>query len=179
MDGNAFSRMRILIIDDNRHMRLLLEAILKAFGCTIIEKASGAEEAYRLLRSYVPDIVFADLVMSPIDGIAFARHIRTGPDSPNPFLPIIMISGHASLDRVHEARNAGVNEFLVKPISPNSVFKRIHAVIEHPRPFIRTKDYFGPDRRRNESPNYKGPERRSDADIFDLDDLPTAGAVGS
>ncbi len=178
MNDNAFSKLRVLIVDDNKHMRLLLEAILKAFGCKMIQQATGAEEAYKLLKTYMPDMIFADLVMYPVDGIAFARKVRSDAGSPNPFLPLIMISGHASLDRIHEARNAGVNEFLVKPISPDGVFRRIQAVIENPRPFVRTKDYFGPDRRRSTSANYDGPERRSDANVFDLDDVPVSAAVG-
>jgi hypothetical protein len=58
------------------------------------------------------------------------------------------------------ARDAGVTEFLAKPISAKGLYQRIVNVVANPRPFIKTKTYFGPDRRRNVNPNYVGTERR-------------------
>ena len=72
-----------------------------------------------------------------------------------------MITGHSTLARVHEARNAGVNEFLAKPLTARGVIERIHQVIENARPYVKTDDYFGPDRRRRADPEYKGALRRS------------------
>jgi two-component system, chemotaxis family, chemotaxis protein CheY len=62
---------------------------------------------------------------------------------------------------VGEARDAGVNEFLAKPLTARGVIERIHQVVENPRPFVRSDDYFGPDRRRRADPAYRGPKRRS------------------
>jgi DNA-binding response OmpR family regulator len=60
-----------------------------------------------------------------------------------------------------KARDAGVNEFLVKPISANTLFERIEALIERPRPFVRLKEgFFGPDRRRKSSDSAKDERRR-------------------
>jgi hypothetical protein len=53
-----------------------------------------------------------------------------------------------------------VTEFLAKPISAKSLYERILNVVANPRPFIKTKSYFGPDRRRNVNSSYVGPERR-------------------
>jgi DNA-binding response OmpR family regulator len=75
-------------------------------------------------------------------------------------VPIIMLTGHSEKKRVIAARDAGVTEFLAKPISAKGLYGRILNVVANPRPFIRTKNYFGPDRRRNANPNYSGPERR-------------------
>ena len=64
-----------------------------------------------------------------------------------------------------EARDAGVTEFCVKPITAIEIYRKMVEVIDHPRPFVRTKTYFGPDRRRQADPvTYNGPERRG-ADI--------------
>jgi len=76
-------------------------------------------------------------------------------------IPIIMLTGHATLRRVAEARDAGVSEFLTKPLTARAVIGRIGQVVEHPRSFVRTDDYFGPDRRRRADPNHPGPFRRS------------------
>jgi hypothetical protein len=71
------------------------------------------------------------------------------------------------------ARDAGVTEFLVKPLSAKALYERILSVVLHPRPFVRTKNYFGPDRRRNSNPGYAGPERRrgGEADIIEQQPL--------
>ena len=58
------------------------------------------------------------------------------------------------------ARDAGVTEFLAKPISAKGLYQRIVNVLANPRPSIKTKTYFGPDRRRNSNPNYVGADRR-------------------
>jgi DNA-binding response OmpR family regulator len=85
--------------------------------------------------------------------------VRTDDDSPNMFLPIIMMTGHTERARIFSARDAGVTEFLAKPVTAKSLLMRLTNIIEHPRPFVRAKGYFGPDRRRR-SEEYAGPERR-------------------
>jgi DNA-binding response OmpR family regulator len=92
-----------------------------------------------------------------------------------------MLTGHSEKRRVTVARDAGVTEFLAKPISAKALYQRILNVVVNPRPFVKTKSYFGPDRRRNVNPNYIGPERRKGgrADIIRqtalLDKAKTAG----
>ncbi len=83
-----------------------------------------------------------------------------------------MLTGHAARARVEEARDAGVTEFVVKPVTARAVLDRINAVILRPRHFVRTSEYFGPDRRRRQDPAYQGPWRRSG----DNADLVTAAA---
>ena len=94
-----------------------------------------------------------------MDGLEFTRKVRLSRESPNVFTPIIMVSGHSERGRIIAARDTGVNEFVVKPISAQSLFDRIQAVIERPRPFVRVKRYFGPDRRRK-TVEHGGEERR-------------------
>jgi DNA-binding NtrC family response regulator len=98
--------------------------------------------------------------MQPLDGIDFVRLIRNSRDSPNPMVPVIMITGHSTIRRVAEARDVGVTEFLSKPVTARGVIERINRVVENPRSFVRTGDYFGPDRRRRQAPDYEGPFRR-------------------
>jgi DNA-binding response OmpR family regulator len=75
-------------------------------------------------------------------------------------VPIIVISGYTERERVLAARAAGANEVMTKPITAKALYSRLVEVIEHPRPFVRAPDYFGPDRRRAQDSNYDGPERR-------------------
>src|SRR5580658_7115872 len=135
-------------------MRVLLTEILRAIGCkTVFEAADGAE-ALQILRNHPIDIVMTDLAMQPLDGIDFVRLIRNSSDSPNPMVPVIMITGHSTSRRVAEARDVGVTEFLSKPVTARGVIERINRVVENARPFVRSSDYFGPDRRRREDQSY-------------------------
>ena len=102
-----------------------------------------------------------DLAMQPLDGIDFVRLLRNSPDSPNPMAPVIMITGHSTLRRVHEARDVGVNEFLSKPVTARGVLERISAGGRQSPAVRPRRDYFGPDRRRRADPDYNGPRRRA------------------
>jgi CheY-like chemotaxis protein len=161
MGAYQFDRLSVLVVDDNPHMRQLLTAILQALGTRTIYKASSGEEAWEILKTHACDLVFLDWVMDGMSGLELAQRIRTAPETPNAFLPIIMLTGHTSIERVHAARDAGINEFLAKPVSSKAVISRLISVIEHPRGFVRTKSYFGPCRRRRRDAEYDGPNRRS------------------
>ncbi len=150
-----------LILDDNAHMRGVLRTILASFGMKHVEEAQSVEEALAILSRGETDLAFVDFKLGGLDGLEFCRRIRNGPDSPNVYLPIIMVTAYSERNRVLEAVNAGVDEFLVKPIRAVDVAGRINAVIERRRPFVKSESYFGPDRRRRQDPNYKGPRRRA------------------
>lgn len=155
-----FDLLKILLVDDNHHMRVLIGEILRAIGVKGVYEATDGAEALHTMRQHAIDIVMTDLAMQPLDGIDFVRLLRNSPDSPNQMCPVVMITGHSTQKRVKEARDAGVTEFLAKPVTARGVIDRISQVIENPRPFIRAEDYFGPDRRRRVDPMYTGPWRR-------------------
>ena len=155
-----YDLLKILVVDDNHHMRVLLTEILRAIGVKHIFEASDGAQGLQMMKGHDVDIIMTDLSMQPLDGIDFTRLIRRSKDSPNQMCPIIMITGHSTLQRVHAARDAGVNEFLAKPLTAKGVIERITQVIDNPRPYVKTEDYFGPDRRRRADPNYQGPFRR-------------------
>ena len=164
-----FDLLKILLVDDNQHMRMLLTEILRALGVRQIFEALDGAEALQLMRDVEMDLIMTDLTMGPLDGIDFVNLLRNSPDSPGPFTPVIMITGHSTMRRVAEARDAGVNEFLAKPVTARGVIHRINLIIEHPRPFIRCADYFGPDRRRRQDPSFTGPYRRQgDPGVLDV-----------
>jgi CheY-like chemotaxis protein len=164
MSGYRFDRLKILVVDDNAHMRKLVVTILQAFGAMQIFEAADGTQALAVLRDANPDVVILDWMMEGMSGLEFAKEVRTSPNTPNPFVPIIMLTGHTAMDHVRQARDAGVNEFLAKPVSVKAILTRLIAVIEYPRPYVRTKAYFGPCRRRRTQEEYHGPERRASAD---------------
>ena len=157
------ARLRVLVVDDNKYMRKLLTSSLKALSVVMIDEATSGEEALGLIQSNPPDLVIADWLMEPMDGIEMTRRIRSDAASPNPYIPVIMVSGFGEKHRVLQARDAGVTEFLVKPFTAKGLSQRIAQVIDNPRAFVRTYGYFGPDRRRKMTVDYDGPERRAAA----------------
>jgi CheY-like chemotaxis protein len=161
MGEYRFDQLRILVVDDSAHMRKLVSAILQAFGVTEISEAPSGEKAWGMLRETRPDIIVLDWVMDGMSGIDLVRRIRTDTTSANPFVPVIMLTGYTQADRVERARDAGINEFLAKPVSPRALMQRLMSVIDQPRPFVRTGSYFGPCRRRRGTEIYTGPERRN------------------
>jgi len=175
MSGYRFDRLKILVVDDNQHMRKLVVTILQAFGAIQIFEAADGEHAWAVLRDANPDVILLDWQMEGMNGLEFARMVRTSANSPNPFVPIIMLTGHTHIDHVRQARDSGVNEFLAKPVSVKAILSRLISVIDHPRPFVRTKSYFGPCRRRRGNDEYRGPERRANVETTALDDVPAAG----
>lgn len=155
-----FNRLRFLVIDDNAHMRRIVRTLLHGFGAREVYEAEDGASGLEAFTHYMPDIILADWAMPVFDGLELAQMIRQPGANSNPYVPIIMLTGHSEKKRVTAARDAGVTEFMAKPISAKSLYQRILNVVANPRPFIKTKDYFGPDRRRNTGANYVGPERR-------------------
>jgi len=160
--------LKALVVEDNTHMRSLLRALLNALGIKDICEAIHGHAAMEALRERKIDLVLTDLAMNPMDGLELTRHVRNDENSPNPFVPIIMITGHTERYRVEAARDAGVTEFLAKPITAHNLFARITEILERPRAFVRCDGYFGPDRRRHDVDSYGGPWRRAD-DLQEVD----------
>jgi PleD family two-component response regulator len=165
------AEVNVLIVDDSRHMRVIIKSIMHALGCRHVREAGDAAAAFKEMQSFPADVVVVDWHMEPLDGLDFVRLIRTAKDSPNPFVPIIMLSAYTEHRRVAEARDAGVNEFLAKPISAAGMARRIVAIINNPRQFISTRKYFGPCRRRKDVGPPRGtPDRRvQSAEVKTLD----------
>ncbi len=153
--------LNILLVDDNYHMCAILGAVLKGVGVVKVREARDGAEALDILRSCPVDIAIVDYNMAPLDGVEFTRLQRLSPDTSNPYLPIIMVSGHSERSRIVAARDAGINEFVVKPLNAKILLDRVLNVVMRPRPFIRCSAYFGPDRRRKTERQYSGPYRRS------------------
>lgn len=160
-----FSGLRFLVIDDNAHMRRIVRTLLHGFGTREVHEAEDGAAGLEAFVHHLPDILIVDWVMPIFDGLEFSRMIRQPGNNPNPYAPIIMLTGHSERGRVLTARDAGVTEFLAKPISAKGLYERIVNVIANPRPFIKTATYFGPDRRRGVSQTYTGPERRKGGQV--------------
>lgn len=175
----ALSDVHVLLVDDNDQMRLLVRCLLRAGGLTNISDARGAAQAFEIMRERSVDLVIVDWMMQPVDGLAFTRMMRWEAASPNPYMPILMLTAHTEASRVAAARDAGVTGFIKKPISTRLLFDRVASALTDTRMFIRSDDFCGPDRRRGVISGYAGPFRRAadnpvKIETIDLDDMRVA-----
>lgn len=163
------SNFTILIVEDSEYMQSLMASMLKVFGVGDILACANANEAIELLTimqasrksRYMGkiDIVLTDWLMPKGSGEDLLQWIRTHDKDSVRFMPVIVISGYTTEYLTTVVRDLGAHEILVKPVSGTSLASRICSVIDSPRSFVRTEDFFGPDRRRHEMP-YQGRERR-------------------
>lgn len=156
------SRLRFLIIEDNPALATLFRSLLAGLGVREIAAAVNGEQGKKLVTSFNPDIILTDYKMAPTSGVDFTFWLRRDPESPDPEIAVIMTSAYSETERVIAARDAGVNEFLVKPVTVHTLYQRIRAVIEADRPFVRAETFVGPCRRRGQPADYAGPFRRAD-----------------
>jgi CheY-like chemotaxis protein len=148
MVGYKFDRLSVLIVDGNAPARMILKAILQAFGVRRIVEASGGREALDALAASNPDLMFVDWSMPDMSGLDFVKAVRGLPAGAHALVPIIMMSQRSQIRHVKRAYNAGVTAIVAKPVSPRNVLLKLSLVIETPRSFVRTGNYFGPCRRR-------------------------------
>lgn len=148
-----------LVVDDRAYMRRVIKNILETLGCKRIDEAHHGGEALSIMRSWAPDIVITEWLLSPVTGLDFLKTVRAEKGNLK-FTPVIMITSETRREKVIMARNAGVTEYVAKPFNAKSLILRIREVIERPRPFVDVGIYFGPDRRRRTEVMSEGEERR-------------------
>jgi len=180
-------RLSVLIVDDSAFARALMGRVLRSLGIRQIIAASDGSEAIHYLKNVATnpqkigvqrfDIVISDWTMSPVDGAMLLKWLRRHKDSPDRFIPFIMVSAQAEPEKVREARDLGANEFLAKPFSINGLATKLLQLIDRPRPFVYTRDYFGPDRRRSQQPIGFNNRRHATKDNIALLHTPKLPAV--
>lgn len=169
MSDLDLERLTILLVEDSYFIRSLLLNSLKAIGVGKVipmEDAGAAIEFIQLVKQnpmkagvMAIDIILTNWEMSPVDGMMLLRWVRRHKDSPDRFMPIIMITAYTEKKRVQDARDLGVNEMLAKPFTVKSLMEKIMLVVNRNRQFVHNNNYFGPDRRRQQLP-FDGANRR-------------------
>lgn len=157
---DQLKRMKVLVVDPNAYMRGVIADSLRRLMITNINAAATAVEAFTLGRTFKPDIVFVDWDAGRMSGLEFTREVRRNSTGMSRETPIILLAGAIDHEQLMSARQTGINEFLLKPVSAQGVLSRIEEVVLRPRKFIDSRNYVGPCRRRKEDPAYAGPWRR-------------------
>jgi two-component system, chemotaxis family, chemotaxis protein CheY len=136
--------LKVLVVDDDHHMRKVVRTMLAAIGVTTVFEAGDGATGLEAVRKNNPDLVIVDWEMPRIDGAQFVRMVRSPGTFPMPDVPIIMLSGHGDRWRVVEAARIGAHEYLLKPVSIQALRDRIIAIIGQPRPTVQLDGYYGP-----------------------------------
>lgn len=164
-DGNvrtiqrvAAKVQRILVIDPNPATARLLADQMRPLGAQLFA-APSSEKGYAMARATDPQLIFVEHTTDGVDGLAFTRKIRRS-DLICREAPVIMCTGEATAEAIFGARDAGVHEFMRKPFNIKDLERRLEAVTLKPRDWIEAVAYVGPDRRRFNSADYKGPRKR-------------------
>jgi len=113
--------MKILLVDDSRTIRNIQKNVLAQLGHTDVAEAADGLEALQRIREQRPDLMLVDWNMPNMDGITLVRNVRAN----DPNLPIIMVTTEAEKSRVIEAIKAGVNNYVVKPFTSQTLSEKI------------------------------------------------------
>lgn len=169
MNNIDLSRVSILVVEDSQFIRSLIVNSLRVMGVGSIQSVDDGGQAIEFIKLVDSDpmkagmmgidLVISDWEMSPVNGMILLRWIRRHKDSPDRFIPFLMLTGYSEPKRVQDARTMGVNEFMSKPFTVNALADKLFSIINKPRQFVHTGSYFGPDRRRQVVP-IKGEDRR-------------------
>lgn len=158
MSDYAFGLFSCLVVEDSSYLRTLMSSSLRALGVGNVKTVDDGSQGIEFLQLVQSDsmkagmqnvdIVFSNWQMSPVDGMMLLRWVRRHKESPNRFIPFVMVTGYADREKVREARSMGATDMLAKPFSVVSLGQRLLQVVNRPRKFVHTAKYFGPDRRR-------------------------------
>src|SRR5258706_1139385 len=112
---------KILVVEDDEAMRLVLEERLQDWGYEVLT-ASDGERGKQLAESQDPDLVLSDVVMPELGGVELLRALKTG----NPGRPVVLMTAQGSVDVAVEAMKAGAADFLTKPLE----YPKLKAVLD-------------------------------------------------
>lgn len=130
MKGYDLSQLDVMVVEDSRQMRAILTKMLGSFGVSEMRFFTEGGEAYEAFCQQPADIVITDWVMKPVSGMELVRRLRDDSQSPYPDVPIIMVTSNSTPAETEEARAAGVDAVLTKPLRCRIVYACIAGLID-------------------------------------------------
>ncbi|MCC7388706.1 MAG: response regulator [Phycisphaerales bacterium] len=118
--------MRVMLVDDSKTIRRIQRSILEQLGYTEIEEACDGQDALSRVAAFQPNLILLDWNMPNMDGITFLKAFR----QKDAATPVIMVTTESEKTRVIEAIRAGVNNYVVKPFTPDILQQRIKETLE-------------------------------------------------
>ena len=117
---------RIVVADDDRVVRRIVSVKLSGLGCEI-EEAEDGQEALELLEQEVPDLLITDALMPRVGGMQLVRSVRESEELSG--LPVIMLTARQGEHDVIEGLEAGLDDYVIKPFSPDELAARVRSVL--------------------------------------------------
>ena len=158
---SSLASFKVLIIDSDIYLSNIAKAMLKAMGFNNIQITTSGTAALELIKNENFDFVITEWKVKDLDGMSLIKHIRHSPDSPNPTLPIMMLTGHKEQLDVQAAREFGVHEYVLKPFTSQTIYNRLERMIDMPRYFVVGGSFVGPDRRHRQADGQKSERRKT------------------
>lgn len=147
MKNFNLSQVNVLVVEHQMFTRQLMRDVLHALGIVNVTTSYADDLLDATELEFRPDMIFTDWSPS-MDGVDLIKSIRRNQANLDRFIPVVLVTAYTDLKRVCQARDAGMTEYLARPVSGEMIYRRICALVEHPRNFIETEMFFGPDRRR-------------------------------
>jgi CheY-like chemotaxis protein len=151
---------KILIVDNDAEFVSLAKSALQSVGVSEIQNVGSVPEAVKRIAEFPADLVIVEISLPRISGAQLAKVLRDKWRSPNPDVLIVMMVASAKADILKQACDVGVENFIRKPVTADAFLKRITGTVVRPSRFVSAGGYFGPDRRRAQSSEFGGVDRR-------------------
>lgn len=176
--------LSVMVIEASKYGLNLLNEIFRTLDVRNVHGVRDLEAAKTRLAEHPVDVIILSWEPAdPFNGLAFVRELRRVNDAYIRRLPVILVTSNLTRETVLAGRDAGVDEFVSKPIAPAALQQRLQMVVETPRPFVDHPVYIGPCRRRKNPADYHGEKRREDdrpaaaAPMFDADEAAAAAPI--
>ncbi|WP_193173945.1 response regulator [Nisaea nitritireducens] len=154
--------LRVMVVEDDQPTRRLIRTFLEHLLFDDVTERENGEIALKDLTRRHYDLIVTDLEMQPMNGWDFLHHIRHDPNVTNPYVPVILVTQHASRESVLRARDDGASAFVAKPVDFKNLQRTIMSVLSDARPYVKSGGYAGPDRRRQDKLPKNGKYQRDD-----------------
>lgn len=122
--------MNVLVVDDYQTMIRIIKNLLKQLGFNNVDEATDGGAAYELITRKKYGLIISDWNMEPMSGLDLLKKVRSTPDNDNiSKVPFIMVTAESKTENVIAAKQAGVNNYIVKPFNAETLKTKIASVI--------------------------------------------------
>ncbi len=130
MEDWNYTDMTVLVIDDQEIIRTIVEKVLRKIGFRQIEMAADGASGLEAVKAHRPDIIICDINMEPMDGFAFLKQLHKDTKPVGRKFPVIFLTSEMDVEVVTQAKELGVDAFVLKPVPPRILQEKIDYVLK-------------------------------------------------
>ncbi len=162
----SLKEARVLIVGWKPNSHEFLRCLLSSLGAPAFTRVSRTDEALTLLREQGFELVLCTNEAEAMNPVEFTLAVRRDVFGRDPTIPLVVVHSAVTLKDIQMLRDAGADDIMCPPMSPESVQKRFGRILLNTRSFVTGKSFVGPDRRRAGSRDFAGTERRLSQDTI-------------